>query len=252
MTAISVALGTLIVSLIGILLGVYLRHNLPKRYFESGTSDTVKLATGVIATLAALTLGLLIASSKSAYDARVTQLRQIASGLILSDRLLTLYGGEAAQAARVKLRETIPPVVNQIWSENATGAPKESFHSAAQSEEFLNALYALNPQTEIQRALRARIVQSSLDLAHARLALFVQKDALLPPPLLIVLAFWFAALFAAYSMYAEINVVTISALFICAASVAGAMFLLFQMNNPFSGIMAIPRIDFVALLPPLS
>jgi hypothetical protein len=66
-----------------------------------------------------------------------------------------------------------------------------------------------------------------------------------------MLAFWFAILFAAYSMYAEINAVSIAALAVCAASVAGAMFLVFQMNNPFSGLMGIPRIDFVALLPPL-
>jgi hypothetical protein len=69
--------------------------------------------------------------------------------------------------------------------------------------------------------------------------------------LLAVLAFWFAVLFAAYSMYAEINAVSLVALTICAASVAGAMFLLFQMNSPFSGLMSIPKIDFAALLPPL-
>ena len=74
---------------------------------------------------------------------------------------------------------------------------------------------------------------------------------LLAAPLLVVLAFWFAVLFAAYSMYAEINAVSIVALMICAASVAGAMFLLFQMNNPFTGIMAIPRVDLLAMLPPL-
>jgi hypothetical protein len=251
MTAVSVSLGTLIVSLIGIFVGIYLRHNLPTRYFENGTSDTVKLCAGVIATLAALTLGLLIASAKGSFDTRVTQLRQIGANLILSDRLLTLYGGEAAQNARVKLRATIPPVVDQIWTENTSGEPKTSFHAATEAEDYVNAIYELNPQTDIQKALRERIVAAALDLGRARLALFTQMEALLPPPLLIVLAFWFAALFAAYSMYAEINAVSVIALLICAASVSGAMFLLFQMNNPFVGVMAIPKVDFVALLPPL-
>ena len=115
----------------------------------------------------------------------------------------------------------------------------------------MNAIYALNPQTEVQKGLRERIVATTLELAHARLSLFTQSGNLLPPPLLVVLAFWFAMLFAAYTMYAELNIITLIALSICAASVAGAMFLLFQMNNPFSGLMAIPRVDFVAMLPAL-
>jgi hypothetical protein len=251
LTAVNVALGTLIVILVGMCLGIFLRTNLHERYLSDKTADTVKLSAGVIATLAALTLGLLIASAKTSYDARITQIRQLAAGLILSDRLLTLYGGEAAQTARVKLREIIPPVADQIWTESAPRAPKKPFEAAAESEEYVNAIYALNPQTDHQKALRERIVATTLDIAHARLALFTQMNNLLPPPLLVVLAFWFAVLFAAYSMYAELNAVSIVALTICAASVAGAMFLLFQMNNPFSGIMGIPRIDFVALLPPL-
>lgn len=251
MTAVSVSLGTLIVILLGMFAGIFLRTKLPSRYFKEATINTVKLSAGVIATLAALTLGLLIASAKSSYDTQITQIRKIAAGLILNDRLLTLYGGDAAQTARMKLRETVPPVVDQIWSETAPKASKKPFKAAPESEEYVNAIYALNPRTEIQRALRERIVQTTLEIAHARLALFSQMNNLLSPPLLVVLAFWFAMLFAAYSMHAEINTVSVGALTICAASIAGAMFLLFQMSNPFSGVMAIPRVDLLAMLPPL-
>jgi hypothetical protein len=251
LTAVSVLLGTLIVILVGMCFGIFLRTNLPERYFTDKTADTVKLSAGVIATLAALTLGLLIASAKTSYDARVTQVRQLAAGMILSDRLLTLYGGEAAQTARVKLREVVPEVVNLIWSESTRHHGEKPFEAAAQSEEYVNAIYALNPQTDVQKGLRERIVATTLELAHARLSLFTQSGSLLPPPLLVVLAFWFAMLFAAYTMYAELNAITLIALSICAASVAGAMFLLVQMNNPFSGVMAIPRIDFLAMLPAL-
>ena len=251
MTAVTVALGTFIVILVGVCFGIFLRTNLPERYFSAKTADTVKLAAGVIATLSALTLGLLIASAKTSYDTRITQIRQIAAGVILSDRLLTLYDGDAAHTAREKLREIVPSVTDHIWSESAARAPKKPFEAAAESEEYVNAIYALNPQTDLQKGIRERIVAATLDVARARLALFTQMNNLPPPPLLMVLAFWFAVLFAAYSMYAEINAVTLVAFTVCAASVAGAMFLLFQMNNPFTGLMAIPRIDLLAILPPL-
>jgi hypothetical protein len=249
-TAISVSLGTFLVILLGIVGGVFLRTKLPPRYFDESTIGTVKLSAGVIATLTALTLGLLIASAKNSYDAQIGQIRQIAAGVILTDRLLTLYGGDAAHNAKAKLRDMVAPVTDQIWRENGAGGKKE-FHAADESEDYVKSLYALNPQTEIQRGLRERILQTTLEIAHARLALFSQMNNLLPPPLLVVLAFWFAMLFAAYSMHAEINAVSVGALTICAASIAGAMFLLFQMSNPFSGVMAIPRVDLLSILPPL-
>ena len=127
-----------------------------------------------------------------------------------------------AHEARVKLRATIPPVVDQVWTESTSRAPSKAFHSASESEDYVNAIYALKPQTELQRQLRERVLQTTLDIGKARLTLFSQMNNLLPPPLLVVLAFWFAVLFAAYSMYAEINAVSIVALMICAASVAAA------------------------------
>jgi len=250
LTAVTVALGTFIVILVGMCFGVFLRTNLPERYLGDKTAETVKLSAGVIATLAALTLGLLIASAKTSYDTRIGEVRKMAAGLILSDRLLALYGPEAHEA-RMKLRATVGPVTDQIWAENAPAAPKKRFEASSESEEYVNAIYALQPQNELQQRLRERVVQTTLAIANARLELFSQMNSLLPPPLLVVLAFWFAVLFAAYTMYAEINAVSLIALTVCAASVAGAMFLLFQMNNPFSGLMSIPRVDFVALLPAL-
>jgi hypothetical protein len=65
MTAVNVALGSFIVILVGICFGIFLRMNLPQRYLSDKTGETVKLSAGVIATLAALTLGLLIASAKT-------------------------------------------------------------------------------------------------------------------------------------------------------------------------------------------
>jgi uncharacterized protein DUF4239 len=241
--------GTLAITVMGILVGVFLRHTLPKRYFNKNTTDTVKLCAGVIATLAALTLGLLIASAKASYDARVTQIRQIAANLILSDRLLTLYG-EEGKDARSTLRVMVPLVTDQIWSENQMKGP-QSYHAVNASEEYVNRIYEMKPKNDFQRNIRERVLATALEMGRARLSLFSQLNSVLPPPLLVVLAIWFAVLFIAYTMYAEINVVSLIALLACAISVSAAMYLLYQMNNPFSGIMAIPKIDLVAMMPPI-
>ena len=66
--------------------------------------------------MAALVLGLLIASAKSSYDAKSTEIKQITANIILLDLELEQYGPDA-QNLRILLRKAIPPLIDQIWSE---------------------------------------------------------------------------------------------------------------------------------------
>jgi fluoride ion exporter CrcB/FEX len=56
----------------GALLGALLRVMLPEHHLSAESKDVVKLAMGLIATMSALVLGLLIASAKSSFDAQRT------------------------------------------------------------------------------------------------------------------------------------------------------------------------------------
>ena len=93
---------------------------------------------GVVATLAALVLGLLVASAKSTYDARESEINQITANVILLDNLLAKYG-EEAQAARASLRQAIPPVVDRIWKEGQSVPLQASpFKAAAEGRSLLS------------------------------------------------------------------------------------------------------------------
>jgi hypothetical protein len=100
-------------ALVGILLGSIMQRMLPEGHLGADSKDVVKLSMGVVATLAALVLGLLVASAKSTYDARESEINQITAYVILLDTLLAKYG-EEAQAARASLRQAVPPVVDRI------------------------------------------------------------------------------------------------------------------------------------------
>jgi fluoride ion exporter CrcB/FEX len=52
----------------GALAGVAVRPLLSEDHLQPDSKDVVKMATGLIGTLAALVLGLLIASAKSSFD----------------------------------------------------------------------------------------------------------------------------------------------------------------------------------------
>jgi hypothetical protein len=115
-SALLISIITFALVLGGALLGVYIRNALPDNHLREDVRDVVRLSTGLIGTIAALVLGLLIASAKSSYDARSTQIKQITANVLLLDLLLEQYGPDA-QNLRILLRNAVPPMVDRIWTE---------------------------------------------------------------------------------------------------------------------------------------
>jgi hypothetical protein len=58
-------------------------------------------------------------------------------------------------------------------------------------------------------------------------------------PFFVVLVFWLVVLFVGFGLFARLNATVFAALFIGALSVAGAIFLILEMNNAYSGLMQI-------------
>ena len=79
-------------SLGGIAAGFLFRFVLPEHHLSKETGDLVRLGAGLTATIAALVLGLLIASAKSTFDTQSTQVKQMTVDIILLDNLLAQYG----------------------------------------------------------------------------------------------------------------------------------------------------------------
>ena len=69
---------------------------LPGHQLSTEDKDVVRLGTGLIGTIAALVLGLLIASAKNSYDTQSAQVRQMTANIILLDNVLAQYGPEAS------------------------------------------------------------------------------------------------------------------------------------------------------------
>src|SRR5262252_10221052 len=103
----------------GALLGMFFRALVPKKHLSSDTQDVVKLGIALIATMAALVLGLLIASAKSTYDTRRSQLLQVSADVILLDRLLANYGPETKEV-RALLQRSVTVALEQFWPETGS------------------------------------------------------------------------------------------------------------------------------------
>ena len=153
----------------GALIGVVVRPRLSERHLQPDSRDVVKMATGLIGTLAALVLGLLIASAKSSFDQKTGQVRQVSAQIILLDDLLAQYGPETIPV-RTRLRQGIPPLADGIWHEGEIPAAKSvRFKASAQSSAFENELERLSPTNDVQRSLQLRAIAAFTEGAQTRL-----------------------------------------------------------------------------------
>ena len=237
------------------LVAIFIRSRLPTHHMEGDSKELVKLVLGLIATLTALVLGLLIANAQSSFAARQSEINQLTANVILLDTLLKQYGDDAHNA-RLSLRNAIPRVADRIWREGqsaeAVASQSSSFQAAAEGEGFYQQIQNLATSTDNQREIRDRLLQVTVDTAQERFLLFSHLGSSIPTPFLVVLLFWLAVLFASFALLARPNATTLASLIVCALSVSGAIFLILELDEPFSGFMSIDSEPLLHALPALS
>jgi hypothetical protein len=216
------------------------KRALPEHHLSAESKEVLKLGMGLIATLAALVLGLLIATTKGTYDTQGSAVKELAAKVILLDRALGKYGSET-KPARDLLRKMVAATLDNIWPQDSSQAGNlmPGGEARAAGEALYDQIAELSPQTDAQRALKARALDIMSDVAQTRLRLFAQQDSSLPRPFLVVLVFWLSILFAGYGLLAPCNATVVTVLIICTLSVSGAIFLMLELSTPFAGIMRV-------------
>jgi Protein of unknown function (DUF4239) len=222
-------------------------HNaLPEHHLSADSKDVVKLGIALIATMAALVLGLLIASAKSAYDTRSNQLAEASADMIQLDRALARYGPETKEA-RSLLQRSVAATIERFWP--AEGAKPIAIDPAASPVEALSdKIETLTPQSDAQRSMQSQALTLAADMGRTRLLLFEHLGASIPVPFLVVLVFWLCIIFASFGLFAPRNATVIAVLCVCALSVAGAIFLILELDRSFEGLLQVSSAPLRAAL----
>lgn len=219
--------------------GMFLHVKLPDDHLDTDSKDVMKLVMGLIATMAALVLSLLIASANTSYDRQSSELKALAANIVLLDRTLEFYG-PAAKEARDGMRDVVQQMHDRIWAPE--GVRPENLNSGATQNDVaanLRQLQSLSPKTDIERMMQSRALQESESIAQSRLLMFEQSSGSVSWPFLTVLVFWICVLFLGFGLFARFNPTVTVALFVGALSVAGAIFLILELNDPYRGLMRI-------------
>jgi len=218
-------------------IGVRLRRFLPEDHLSPNSRDSVKLAMGLVATMSALLLGLLVSSAKSSYDTTRTQVMQVASKYRFLDRLLEIYGPQAAEV-RGKLHALMAESTRRMWPDVAdTPAPSKPANYVGDA--FYVGLLRLEARDDTERALKAQAVSLTVEIGQLRSLMDAESTTSISKPMLIVVVLWLVMIFLGFSLIAPPNATANFALVASALCVAGAIFLILELDHPFGGLLRI-------------
>lgn len=239
MPSLAVAFITLACMLGGLLLGLRLRDVLPEHHTRDDSKDIVKTAAGLMATLVALIVGLLVSSAKTSFDLTNASITQGGAKIITLDHFLSRYGSEA-KGVRVHLRLAVASGVKRIWPDDSTQhVDLKELEATTGMDDVYDEIRGLTPQNDSQQYLKSQALQLSADLMQSRWMVVEQSQTSLPTIFLVVLTFWLTGLFAHFGLLAPRNLTAVLALFVCAISMAGAIFLILELNHPLEGAIKV-------------
>ncbi|WP_167514638.1 DUF4239 domain-containing protein [Mesorhizobium intechi] len=206
---------------------------LPARHRDDDTNNVVRLAANLFGVMTSLVLGLMINSAKNTFESIDHNVHAYATELILLDRTLRQYGAEA-DAVRQPLVAYVQRVVATSSQNNET-----TFVANQLSEHLLTEigtrLNALTPPDATRVSFLQDGRQRLQKVLEMRWVLIEQSEGAIPWPLIAMLVAWLALIFASFGFRAPKNAITLATYVVSAALIAGAIYLILDMDVPFSG-----------------
>lgn len=219
------------------LVGSSVRDRLPAHHLSDESVAVVKLATGLIATMSALVLGLLVSSAKGTFDTANAELEGAAAKVVQFDRTLARYGADT-QEIRTRLKHNYAEVVQVLASrDRAQLAKLDNPEAISRSEALQRQVEALSPGTDNQRALKASALQMMDAVFAARWLTLLQANQSIPPIMLVILMVWLSIIFGSFGLFAPRNGTIVVVLMMCALSTAATILLVEELNRPLDGFI---------------
>ena len=244
----AVALLVFAAQLTGWACGRFVRRRLPPEHLSSSTRDSVVLLAGMVATLSALVLGLLISSARTSFESDRASVVEIAADVLVIDRALAQYGDQAKpsrDALHGFLERAIEGMTLYEHRIDAEAVTQEPMPHMAQLQA---SLLALAPTTDAQRWLRARALTLSGELERARVLFAERGTGSISPAFLFVLTAWLAMLYVALALFAPNNATATLTAFGSALAFAAGIFLILELDTSFSGVIRLSHDPLVKTL----
>lgn len=228
--------GVFFLTFVASLIGLALHRALPEDHRGGESKDTVRLVQALIASMATLVLGLLIASASTHYRSQAEGVSELAADVIVLDIALA-HSGPDADLARRELRGMVQAAVHDHVLQSRQ--PDRAIDTV-RFDAFHDAVARLHPSNPGEAAAQSRALAVASRLVQARV-LLMMHDATndVQWPFLAVLVSWLAMLFLAMGVFAQWNRLIIVALFAGSLAVSGAIFLILELEHPRVGLLRV-------------
>ncbi len=219
------------------LLGMAVRRATPTDYLGSGEKEVARLVTGLMTTMAAIVLGMLVSSAKASYDARTNEVAEISSEVLTIDRMLSRYGVETADI-RVQFRLLVETGVNRIWP--AQSPVEADLKPREDGKLLVDELRLLAPKSDAQAQVKSQVLGLVAELQNTQWLLFLKsKQSALPIPLLLVVVTWLAFIYLSFGLFTPPSPTIVVTFVFGALAVSGAVLIILELYTPFRGVLRI-------------
>jgi Protein of unknown function (DUF4239) len=220
------------------ILGMLIRRKLPESHLSDESKGVVTLSMGVVGTLTALVLSLLIATASGTFNTRNQEITLIAAKVIQLDRLLRRFGPETA-SLRVLLRRYTTMRFQDLFPQGSAKPVLQNSNTITLFEDLEDRLAAMEGHNAQQRWLVSQAQALTADLTEVRWLLVEQEALGIPVPVLLVVLFWLCLLFMSFGLFAPRNATVTVVMFLCAVAVAGAIQTIMDLSRPFDGVVRV-------------
>lgn len=243
MNSTGIALVTFLLLFGSALAGFLLQRILPPHHLSEQSKGAVHLGAGMIATLAALTLGLLVSSTKGSYDQAGNLVNEMCASYEHADRLLANYGPDAIPL-RESLRNSLQNALALVWPEEVgkgtTPALNDRSSSRMQLESVYNGVSQLKPSGFNQQQLQADTLHELNDIIQKRWLLQeIVYGGGISWILLVIPVLFVTFITFVYALYAPRNPTVAAALLSSSLCIAVAIFLISELASPMQGVLKI-------------
>lgn len=223
------------VCLIAASLGSRFYERIPERHRPAETEAVVRLFASLFMVMTSLVIGLMLNTAKNTFESADKSVHAYATELILFDRTLKHYGPETAEARRSLLAYTEQAAARMAQTDPTLGSRSaESLLRAAG-----DAVRALQPANDDHVYLKQQLEHRYSKIYEMRWALVEQSEGTLPAALIVMVVLWLVLIFASYGFRAPHNLVVVTSFVVSSVLVAGAIYLILDMDVPFEGMIQV-------------
>ncbi len=235
MTPSIISLITLFLIFMSAVAGIFIQNTLPEHHLSEESKNIIKAARGVVVGLAALTLGLLIATAKGSFDTKGTELKASAAKTIVLNRLLLNFGDKSKEA-RDALKIVAENGIKVIEEINKNGVDRKKV-SGLGLDLLQKKLLELPDDKPELNWLKNTALSLGNDIAISRWKIYENSSASVSPLFIAILVFWLMGIFFSLGLIAPFNTLVLTALFMAALSMTGAILLTLELDQPYGGLI---------------